>query len=258
MTTMKKHLIIACCFVALLATGCDPISFESNIEVTESVSNKATEVDLTSDLLEGIWVDENGFVCSYVDNVFTDFSGKFVEDCNIKGNTLSGKDIDGKNISWEITAFDDGSIEIYDIRAIRSESDKGRQYDLDLHEKLNGKWIQFFDDYSEYSPESLTYEFDKSKFIIHTYNSPDDDISLVDNKLNYTFKNSSFAMHFDDKGLEIDEPLEEFTVHIRFENDSLILIQVYGEVITLYREGSKTAKEKASQLNDASSIPVGN
>lgn len=64
-------------------------------------------------------------------------------------------------------------------------------------------------------------------------------------------------MHFGYEGLKIDEPLEEFTVHIRFEKDSLILIQGYGEVITLYREGSKTAKEKASQLNDASSILVG-
>lgn len=237
---MKKVLALMMSVLLCMTVGCGTVEKDND----SKASANAEEIELSEDFLEGIWVNENGFVCMYKDNEFLDYKGQAGYECTIDNNRVRGTssyiEEYASSESWKITAYEDDSIEIYGVNAVRADSDTGRKYSDAIKKKLIGKWIIMSDEYN-YNDGVISYFTFKEDTMGMSENIEDDGYYK---DMSYTFENTEIAYQTDD--MEITEYM-----YVKIKDETAYLIT--GEyVFKMYLEDSEKGKKIYNKYIDAS------
>lgn len=190
---MKKYKSLCVCLAAsMLLCSCKgntpEETFEDEVEETETT---ADSIPLTEDILDGIWVDDTGFVCRFdFDNdIFTDSYGAAyyitgISDDSIELSLLTeftGSYLDDytyglplvNSFTIDASYTDDGTLFILDSDSHRIDSDEGEAYVEDLTERLSGSTLEL-----AVIGMSLVFNEDITELAVNTYYGNSDPVQI--------------------------------------------------------------------------------
>lgn len=230
---MKRERLSAKMFLAALLSAllvstaaCSLFAKNDGDETTPEetqVDEERVRVDLTEDYLNGTWVDEGGFVCSYdkTSQEFRDGTGNLYDVSEITEDgiwlTASVEDNYAYLISTmtnntlplstrcfvSVVAYEDGA-EMLGCNAVKADSDQGEIYITALLKKISGR------------------SFDTSLFYTSNYDdgtmSFNDDLSLI--TASFNGNTSYLVLDSDNLMLRIDDYLDFV---LRYEDDHMML-----------------------------------
>ena len=223
---MKKFYLSLAAFsiCAMLLCSCKTDSSGDGV-LTEEISSetlnaKYGEITADNSFMEGEWVEQSGFAFMYEDGIWHDYMSYEPLAVTFDDGEII---IDGASCG-KMKASDDNTVVfsygIDRIKAVRAESEKGREYIADLSENIIGTWIYYE------SNLRIEYTFDGEKLTV-AYNGIHGDAY-------------SFDMPYEWNGARIVTEStggESITVAVRIEDDVLTLISE-DESSEMYRSGS--------------------
>ena len=108
----KARLLCALTAASILLCSCSTLKTDETSVSDETEANEEISAEpLTEDILEGLWVDEEGFLCrfDFDDNTFTDHYGALYDIISIDDDSFTVSPAEGSvtpNSIWALPSSD--------------------------------------------------------------------------------------------------------------------------------------------------------
>ncbi len=115
-------------------------SMQSETPIHDNTDTTLSNIRLTEQFLEGVWVNEFGFVCEYIDGKFIDPNCTTYDQCNLTESGIEGVNSLGVKKSIELTIINEHSIKINGVTAYHANSSQGKKYVKAIQKGILGSW----------------------------------------------------------------------------------------------------------------------
>lgn len=222
---MRKWLIVVM-FLTVLFTHSEKVEASSTKQNNSSSTEKST---LTEDYLEGIWGNQNGFVCEFHSGDFIGFPKKtstYLETYNyqIVNNYIKLSEAGTYVCKLSVKVINADCIQINGIKAYRAGSKKADNYQTKLQKAFIGKWFDC--DLSDYLYDQK-WQFTKDT-AYRSYTVPSDDGRFE--KLEDAYYIHEFQFYYSG---------DITPYYIRYSKDELILYRNFEEIHLLRMNSAK-------------------
>lgn len=205
----KARLLCALTAASILLCSCSTLKTDETSVSDETEANEEISAEpLTEDILEGLWVDEEGFLCrfDFDDNTFTDHYGALYDIISIDDDSFTVSPAEGSvtpNSIWALPSSDtitvnavysDGKLYAFGTEAYSIDSDEGQEVSDIIRDRLAGNtlalavlggYLEFNDDMTQATAgsiygqgETVDIEFTGAS-ILHGYGTGSEESEMI-------------------------------------------------------------------------------
>lgn len=222
---MRKWLIVVM-FLTVLFTYSEKVEASS---VKQNKSSSTDKLTLTEDYLEGIWGNQNGFLCEFHYGDFIGFPKKtstYLETYNyqIANNSIQLSQAGTYVCKLSINIINADCIQINGIKAYRAGSKEADNYQTKLQKVFLGNWFDC--DLSDYLHD-VRWQF-TNDMAFQSYTVPSD---------NGRYEKLEDAYYIHDFQFCYSGGIDPY--YIRYSKDELMLYRSYDEIHLLRMKSAK-------------------